>query len=124
LDDKVSRFGIYSGSTIIGYSELEGGDPPMGCAAGRFLPLPSYSSVKDACRIDTDSANVTSQEHLVLSVRLLGGDVVPAQGGVRILDYSDDLDGGAIEVHVDGIPYPLYEELFPEHVATYKRQFS
>jgi hypothetical protein len=121
---KMGRFVIYSGSTIIGYSELEGGDPPMGCAAGRLLPLPSYSSVKESCRIDPDSANVNSQEHLALSVRLVGGDVVPTQGGVHILDYSDDLDGGAIEVHVDGIPYPLYEELFPEHVAAYKRQFS
>ena len=120
----MSRFGIYSGSTIIGYSELEGGDPPMGCAAGRFLPLPNYSSVKASCRIDPHSENVSPQEHLALSVRLVGGDVIPAQGGVHIFDYSNQLEGDAIEVHVDGIPYPLYEELFPEHVAAYKRQFS
>ena len=120
----MSRFGIYSGSTIIGYSELEGGDPPMGCAAGRFLPLPNYSSVKASCRIDPHSENVSSQEHLALSVRLVGGDVISAQGGVLILDYSDEPDCGAIEVHVNGIPYPLYEELFPEHVAAYERQFS
>lgn len=123
LDKKVSRFGVYSGSTIIGYSELEGGDPPMGCAGGRFLPLPNYSSVKASCRIDPRSENV-SQEHLALSVRLVGGDAIPAQGGVLILDYSDEPDIGAIEVHVQGIPYPLYEELFPDHVAKYKRQFS
>ena len=96
----------------------------MGCAGGRFLPLPSYSSVKSSCLIDPRSGNASSQELLALSVHLVGGDVVPAQGGVLILDYSDDPDHGAIEVHVHGIPYPLYEELFPEHVATYKRRFS
>ncbi|HEX7285225.1 MAG TPA: hypothetical protein VF532_03540 [Candidatus Angelobacter sp.] len=120
----MSRFEIHSGSTIIGYSELEGGDLPMGCAGGRFLPLPSYSSVKESCRIDPHSGDVPSQEHLTLTVHLFGGDVIPAQGGVFIVDYSGDADCGAIEVHIQGVPYPLYEELFPEHVATYKRQFS
>jgi hypothetical protein len=119
---KMSRFEIYAGSTLIGYSELESGDPPMGCAGGRFLPLPNYSSVKSSCRIDPHSGNVSSQEHLALSVRVVGGDFIPAQGGVHIFDYSDYCD--AIEVHVDGIPYPLYEELFSKHVAAYKRQFS
>jgi hypothetical protein len=120
----MSRFEVYSGSTIIGYSELEAGDPPMGCAGGRFLPLPSYAPLKMSCLIDPHSGSVSSQEHLALSVRLVGGDVIPAQGGVLILDYSDDTDRSAIEVDVQGIPYPLYEELFPEHVAAYKRQFS
>jgi hypothetical protein len=120
----MSRFEIYSGSTLVGYSELEGGDPPMGCVGGRFLPLPSYSSVKASCRVDPHSGDVSSHEHIALSVRLVEGDVIPAQGGVLILDYSDENDCGAIEIHVQKIPYPLYEELFPEHVATYKRQFS
>lgn len=65
-----------------------------------------------------------SQAHLGLVVRLVGGRDLPAQGGVHITDYSAELgieDG--IEIDVLGIDYPLYGELFPEHVAAYRAQF-
>ena len=44
--------------------------------------------------------------------------------GVAVLDFSPDLGAEAIELNVLGIPYPLYGEIFPHHVACYDRQFK
>jgi hypothetical protein len=114
------RFEVLASSTVIGHSDLESGDPPMGAACGRFNPLPSYSQVKEACVAARDSY----QDHLALSVRLVGGEPLPAQGGVQILDFSAELGAEEIEVHVVGIGYPLYQELFPGHVLAYENQFK
>jgi hypothetical protein len=42
----VMRFEVKLGNEIIGFSELEGGDPPMGVASGRFVPTPAYTSIQ------------------------------------------------------------------------------
>ncbi len=43
------RFEVKLGSEIIGFSELERGDPPMGVASGRFVPTPAYASIQSYC---------------------------------------------------------------------------
>jgi len=114
----MKRFEVLAGPTVIGHSDLELGDPPMGVAGGQFLPLAEYAAVRATC-VD---ARETSQSHIDLSVRTAGGEALPAQGGVQIFDYSAELGANSIEVHVNGIPYQLYEQLFPEHIAAYGKQ--
>ena len=92
----------------------------MGVAEGRFLPSPAYAAIQPSVVSTRDS----SQEHLVLAARPANGNELPAQGGVRILDYSAELGAEEIEVHVLGIGYPTYEALFPSHVAVYRSRFS
>jgi hypothetical protein len=104
---------------LVGYSELERGDPPMGVAEGKFLPTPAYEGIKRSAVV----ARERSQTHLELAVRSIDGRELPAQGGVRIIDYTSELGIGEVQVEVLGIPYPLYEELFPGHVAAYRSQF-
>jgi hypothetical protein len=116
----MKRFEVLAGPTVIGHSDLELGDAPMGVAGGQFVPSTEYASVRPACVAARDS----SQSHIGLSVRLVGDESVPAQGGVQIFDYSEELGTASVEVHVNGIPYSLYERLFPEHVAAYAKQFS
>jgi hypothetical protein len=115
----MARFEVLSGAIVIGRSELETGDAPMGVASGQFFPMPPYAQVQPAALAARDD----SQSHLALSVRLIGGTDLPAQGGVKILDYSPELGPEALEVHVIGIGYPLYEELFPLQVAAYESKF-
>jgi len=93
----------------------------MGVAGGKLLPSPEYSIIQPSVIATRES----SQAHLRLVVRLVGGRELPAEGGVHITDYSAELgiDDG-LEIDVFGIGYPLYGELFPEHVAAYKAQFS
>lgn len=109
----MTEYKVFAGKTLIGHSALESGDPPMGVASGRFLPLPAYSSIQSQCIASRD----LPQAHLALSIARPNGGPVPVDHGVAILDYSVEL--GEIEVHAVGIGYPLYGELFPHHVAAY-----
>jgi hypothetical protein len=113
------RFEVFSNTTLIGYSELEGGDPPMGVAMGRFLPLPAYEAIPPM----VVSARNGLQTHLAFTVRAADGHPIPAQGGVQINDYSVELGPEGIEVEVLGIGYPVYEELFPGRHAEYAAGF-
>jgi hypothetical protein len=114
------RFEVFAEDTLIGYSELELGDAPMGVAEGKFLPSPAYATIQAA----VVAARERSQDHLSLAVRVAGGCNLPAQGGVQIIDYSAELGVDGLQVCVLGIGYPLYGELFPQHVTAYKVQFS
>ena len=115
------RFAIYSDSSLVGWSELEHGDPPMSVAFGRFLQAPAYIAIQP---IVVAAATGPLPEELRLSVRDANGSVVEATGGVHIVDCSPELGPDAIEVSILGVLYPKCEELFSEHVATYKSQFK
>ena|SRR5215467_6859039 len=114
------RFEIRLGNEIVGFSELEAGDAPMGVAEGRFLPTPAYSSIQRQC--------VEHRDYWVsipgLIVSMPGGEPIEFQGGVVIIDYSAELGETGIQVQINGIPYPLYGELFPQHVQAYEDQFK
>ena len=112
----MTDYQVFSGTTLIGHSALETGDPPMGVASGKFLPLPAYSSFQSQCIASRE----LPQAHLALSITRPNGEPIPAENGVAILDYSAEL--GDMEVHAVGIGYPLYGELFPHHVAAYQHQ--
>jgi hypothetical protein len=114
----MAMFEIFSGTTLVGSSSLEHGDPPMGVAFGRFLPAAGYATIQAEC-----INNTSDQSGLKLTVRTPTGVVIQC-AGVGITDYSAELDPEDIEVNVLGISYPPYEELFPQHVAQYKEQFG
>jgi hypothetical protein len=43
-------FGIFHGEVLIGRSKLEGGDPPMGVASGRFEPTDAFVPLRNATK--------------------------------------------------------------------------
>src|ERR1700733_10186500 len=104
------RFEILANGVLVGGSELEAGDPPMGVAGGRFLPYPAYSTIQSSVVRSRDDFQ-DSQAHLALVIRLKDGAEVPSAGGVRITDYSAELGDEGLEIEGLGIPYPLYGEL-------------
>ena len=121
------RFEVYSGGTLVGHSELESGDSPMGVAFGKFLPLPAYDLIRAFTIAHVEQRECASQTHLQLIVRDHEGRELNSCEGVKIFDYSAELgsDGLAvgpdfIEIYVIVIDRPLYEEVFPQHVAAYK----
>jgi hypothetical protein len=116
------RFEIFSHNTIIGWSELESGDPPVCVAFGRFLPSPEYKKIKSAIVASSEE----SQEHLALSIRLTaGGEVFQPSGGIHITDLSAELGEEGMLVEAVGIAYPQYQQIFPEHISAYvKRNYA
>ena len=114
----MAQFAVYSEDLLVGHSDLEQGDAPMGVAFGVFKPTDSYAKIRAIC-----VANHTDQAVLKLSVRTGAGVVIPC-AGVGIMEYQAAGEASYIEVNVLGIPYPLYEEIFPEHVAGYEKRIS
>ena len=114
-------FEIFSKNTLVGHSALEWSDPPMGVAFGKFIPVESYRDIQRECQ-----PNREDQSGLALNVKTPFGMQIPCVG-VGILDFSDEFENDeaeAIEVSVFGIPFPLYEELFPGHVAAYDKRWN
>lgn len=111
-------FEVYSGSMLVGHSNLEHGDPPMGVAFGRFVPNEAYATIQHQC-----IENQSDQSLLSLVVKTPQGETIEC-AGVGILDYSRDVGEEGIEINVLGIPYPAYEILFPKHVALYDERFK
>ncbi|WP_102047892.1 hypothetical protein [Pseudomonas sp. MF4836] len=109
------RFEVWHHAQLIGWSELESGDPPMGVAFGLFIPAPAYAQVQALIRARAES----DQSDLHLSVLHQGQALVCA--GVYIQDFSADCGEDAIEVTVLGISEPPYAELFAQHAAAYWR---
>jgi hypothetical protein len=114
----MARYLVYSKGVLIGHSLLEHGDAPMGVAFGEFIPNQAYSEIQSECM-----SNHADQSALQLSVRTESGVKIPCVG-VAVLDSSAQNEQPYAEVNVLGISYPLYGELFPEHVARYDQQFS
>ena len=113
----MAEYRVFARTALIGHSDLESGDPPMGVVFGKFVLLPSYSSIQAQCIAARD----LPQTHLALSIICPNGDPLPADC-VAVLDYSAEL--AEIEIHAFGIGYPLYGELFPQQVAAYEQQFK
>ncbi len=114
-------FAIYAGDILVSHSELELGDPPIGVAFGKFIAAEGYRHIRHECR-----TNHADQAALAFEARSPAGDWLPC-AGVGVLDYSDHADDGDepyVEATVLGIPYPLYGELFPGHIAAYEKKFS
>jgi hypothetical protein len=113
------RFEVKLGNEIIGYSELEAGDPPMGVAGGRFLPTAAYSSIQPHCIAHRENWEPIPG----LSVRLTEGAPIACSGPIHIIDFSPEFGEMGLQIEVCGITSPPYSELFPHHVEAYKKQF-
>ena len=112
----MAQFSIYCKGKLIGYSKLETGDPPMGVAFGVFIPNNTYEDVKSEIVV-----SYGYQEHLELKVFTESGKQIPCIA-VAIQDNTAEFPEW-VNVEVLGIPYPEYEEIFPQHVETYRNQF-
>lgn len=97
------RFDIYSKELLVGWSEFELGDPPMGVAFGKFIPTPAYRLIQT----QVIAAEGMALEDLHLSARAPGG--MPLECiAVCIGDYSAEFGAGELEVSVLGISDPPY----------------
>ena len=109
----MTSYSVYSGSVLIGHSDLELGDSSMGVALGKFRPTSAYAAVRGAC---ISALGTGAWDALDLALRTSDGLDIPAQGGVMILD-GVELDETELEVQAAGISHPLYAQVFPHLVG-------
>ncbi|WP_409308914.1 hypothetical protein [Pectobacterium sp. B1J-3] len=102
-------FEIRKGNKIIGFSELEFGDPPMGFVHGAFKPTQFYSpnADKTGCK---------------LFIR--GTDEEIANDFIVIEDISEELGEPFIEVTILVSTAEIYEKFFKHHLDAYEKQFD
>ena len=97
-----------AGDDVIGWCELELGDPPMGVAHGRLHVDAAYSSLRSGTP---------------LRVRPKGGEFFEPTGGVHIEDLEAEFGPDEIHVSVLGIDSVVYAHYFPHHVMAYNESF-
>ncbi|MDN3638185.1 hypothetical protein QWY82_05095 [Simiduia curdlanivorans] len=111
---------VFNG-VVIGASLLEAGDPPVGRVSGIIKHIKNtdeFSFFILQCGGTESSEEYRLELNSHFLVVSADDSTIPYAGGY-ILWYPE-LDEAIIELV--GIPYPEYGELFPEHVAKYKKQ--
>ena len=119
-------FGIFYGDVLIGRSELESGDPPMGVAFGRFEPTDAFAPLRNAMKPARDGAGKEQRDARYLEgvcARTADGiDLVCSH--VEVSEYGEADNPIAWEATCYGIGRPPYEELFPHHLEAYRNQLK
>jgi hypothetical protein len=106
------RYEVFAGDELIGWSELEKGDPPMGVAEGRLMTTPAYCPTQHALPHQPQ-----------LRIRAVG-DTFLEHTGAYIEDQSAALGPDGIEVIILGLPLDSYRRHFSQHLKAYAEQFE
>ena len=128
------KFWLFAGEQPMGWSALETGDPPMGCAAGVFYPNENYALIRDVVRgyfgdlIENQSEADTRVARekvaaLKLNVRPANAPAFEPVGGVSVEDFAAELeDESARALNVFGLPHDVFKAHFREAYEGYYRQ--
>ncbi|WP_412554130.1 hypothetical protein [Shimia sp. MIT1388] len=105
----------------LGTSQLESGDPPMGCVEGKVAPS-EYFEQFAKINPPQDEGDPAIKRWTGLRVLTSEGQELDAQDIVLMeIDF-----GGTTELRVDvlGIPSKQCKTLFPHHCKAYESQFT
>ena len=102
-------FEIRIENQVIGITELESGDPPMGFAFGTVEPTDLYGKFSDAA------------EYRIYDSKT--GEEVASEL-VTVEDHSIELGHQCIEVTILVKSSKDYEKFFKHHVEAYEKQFK
>jgi hypothetical protein len=119
LDDKV-----------IGTTELENSDAPMGVVFGNIKlndTSSPYEFFKSYCVTNgIEILNDYPEDKLIATSDIPKLKII-SSNGVEIKGQGTSIDGmdsGIFEVTILGVPYPFYEEEFPHHMKVYENRFK
>lgn len=110
----------------IGRTHLEKADAPMGVAFGNiaFHGIESpYAFFKTYCQKKEIPINTDDPELGFLDTQVIPELKVIRQDGIEIKGLGNAICGmkeEGYEISIFGIPYPFYEEEFPQHVKKYR----
>ena len=122
----ILRCNVHANGKLVGSAELIPTDPPMGCASGPFYPNDGYRKIQPIIReyhlYDGTLGEVNGQKRLEaeakidalrLSVITEDGEALDPLSGVHIVDFSEELDEDPYQLDVLGLPFDIYDRLFP-----------
>lgn len=114
---------------VIGTTELEKADAPMGIVFGKinFIDIKSgFEFFKEYCEKNKIEFEFFLDEKII-STRYIPNLKVLDDENTEITGMGNcvnGMDNDIYEINIEGIPYPFYEEKFPKHVSEYKQQFE
>jgi hypothetical protein len=124
------RYNIFLDDKIIGTTELEKADAPMGVVFGNVTfdnIVSGYDFLKTYC--STNNIEIITDypdEKLIVTTDIPNLKVINPKGmeikgqGINI----NGMDSDVFEITILGVTYPFFEEEFPHHVKAYNNQFK
>ena len=115
---------------LIGYSDLEKADAPMGVVFGEliFTDLKfGYDFLKEYCGNNQIELASDYPEDKMISTMDIPKLKITNDNGIEIKGIGNQItgmDNEEYEISIFGIPYPFYEEEFPHHVKEYENMFK
>lgn len=121
---------IYLNEILIGNSNLEKADAPMGVVFGEliFTDLKlGYDFLKEYCGNNQIELASDYPEDKMISTMDIPELKITTDNGIEIKGVGNQItgmDNEEYEISIFGIPYPFYEEEFPHHVKKYENMFN
>lgn len=123
-------YNILLNGLLIGTTELEKADAPMGVAFGliEFNGIESpYEFFKVYCSNNQIELASDYPEDKMISTMSIEELKITSDNGIEIKGVGNQItgmDNEEYEISIFGIPYPFYEEEFPHHVKEYENMFN
>lgn len=123
-------YNIYLDGKLIGTTELEKADAPMGVVFGviNFTEINlDYKFFKKYCVDNSIELAYDYPEEKMIATSTIAGLKILNENGIEVKGLGNQIsaiDGDAFEVILEGVPYPFFEEEFPHHVKAYNGQFK
>jgi hypothetical protein len=123
------NYQIFLDGKKIGVSELEKADAPMGVVFGNISFVENgcdYNFFSNYCRKNSIKVDEDT-EFKFISTQTIPTLKVYNENGIEIKGigcYIAGMDSEEFEINIIGIPYPFYEEEFPNHVKEYYESFG
>jgi len=127
---------VLAKNEVIGHSDMQHGDPPMGVVMGKFVPNENYLKYQNLVREyqlyngtyghqDMDKLQVLQGkvDALDLQARTPHGEMLQPSGGIHITDLSVELDEEEMEVAILGLSHETYKKYFQSFIDEYENQF-
>lgn len=127
---KPKIYNVFLDGELIGTTELESADAPMGVVFGTIHfsdEVIGYDFIKEYCEEKGIELANDDPEDQIISTRTIPGLTVVNEKGTEIKSAGNQIsgmDGAQYEICLEGIPYPFYEEEFPQHVKRYGEMFK
>ncbi len=123
-------YNITLNGTLIGTSELEKADVPMGVVFGELKCIDQefgYDYLKELSKDNQIELVCDYPEAKMISIMSIPELKITNDNGVEIKGEGNQItgmDNEEYEISIFGIPYPFYEGEFPQHVQEYENIFS
>lgn len=124
------RYNIFLDGQIIGATELEKADVPMGVVFGNVTfnnIMSGYDFLKNYCLANQVKIITDYPDDKLIATADISTLKVFNQNGIEIKGEGTNvsgMDNDVFEIAILGVPYPFFEEEFSHHVKSYRDQFK